>query len=281
MPAYNPGRTMEHCLSALARQRGVEDLRIEVLVVDNGSNPPLALGNATVIRHELPGSYAARNAGIRASSGEILAFTDADCEPTETWIAEGAKAIRAVGAPEAIVAGRVVLLASPSPTAAERFEQRYAFQQKGNLAEGFGVTANLFVTRSTFATVGFFDEALRSGGDREFGLRARSLGVVTTFAEGAVVKHPARRTVRALLSKARRVAGGLVQLDRRQRTSTEVAFSTLWAARPPLREFATVLRDRSAGSPYQRIQLCLVITAVRAAALWQRLLSHIGAEPPR
>ena len=33
-------------------------------------------------------SYAARNQGIKASKGDIIIFTDADCRPLSNWIEE-------------------------------------------------------------------------------------------------------------------------------------------------------------------------------------------------
>ena len=80
VPVFNDEARLAGCLDALAMQTWPASHR-EVIVVDNGSVPPVALraGAARVIVERRPGSYAARNAGVAAAAGEILAFTDADC----------------------------------------------------------------------------------------------------------------------------------------------------------------------------------------------------------
>ncbi|BBI65073.1 hypothetical protein HSBAA_63790 [Vreelandella sulfidaeris] len=64
-----------------------------------------------------------------------------------------------------------------------------------------------------FDLVGLFNEKLFSGGDTEWGLRAYKQGINITYSENIIVKHPARKSVRELLMKARRVAGGVVAVS--------------------------------------------------------------------
>jgi len=77
------------CLDALAAQ---EDTGFEVVVVDDGSSDGTAAvaarRGARVVRHRRRrGLAAARNSGVAAARGEIVAFTDDDCLPARGWLA--------------------------------------------------------------------------------------------------------------------------------------------------------------------------------------------------
>ena len=88
--SLNGEARLGRCLAALAAQ--THDSH-EVIVVDDGSTDrtgaiALAAG-VRIERHETPrGLSAARNAGIRASRGAIVAFTDDDCEPSRDWLVQ-------------------------------------------------------------------------------------------------------------------------------------------------------------------------------------------------
>jgi GT2 family glycosyltransferase len=78
--------------------------------------------------------------------------------------------------------------------------------------DGFAVGANLIVPRNIIDAIGLFDEDLLSGGDREFCHRATSRGFNIIYAESIKVRHPARKTIRSVLSKIERVSGGVRDL---------------------------------------------------------------------
>ena len=85
---YNGSRTLQACLESL-RQLNYPDY--EVIVVDDGSTdltPEIAKGFPAFryVRQTNQGLSAARNAGIRAATGEIVAFTDDDCRADEDWL---------------------------------------------------------------------------------------------------------------------------------------------------------------------------------------------------
>lgn len=91
VPAYNAERTIQKCLDSLLKQdySGF----YEVIVVDDGSTdttPQLVsqYPGVRVLRQQNAGPAAARNKGAREGRGDIIFFTDADCEVSPSWIKE-------------------------------------------------------------------------------------------------------------------------------------------------------------------------------------------------
>jgi glycosyltransferase involved in cell wall biosynthesis len=85
---YNGGRTLRNCLESLTRLNYRD---YEVIVVDDGSTDETSkiaadFPSVKYVRQTNQGLSAARNAGIRAATGEIVAFTDDDCRADEDWL---------------------------------------------------------------------------------------------------------------------------------------------------------------------------------------------------
>jgi glycosyltransferase involved in cell wall biosynthesis len=217
IPVFNQRRELLSCLQALHGQT-CRPGRFEVVVVDNGSDPPI--GNLSLlfsfvrcIREPKPGSYAARNRGIEGSRADLLGFTDADCLPAPDWIERGMHGVENLPG-RGMIAGKVDLtFHDPATlTTAELFESVFGFPQKTYVEWGFAATANLFTTRSVFDTVGLFDERLVSGGDLEWGQRLHSRALAQVYAGDVRVSHAARHTLGQLLRKSLRVARGMQQV---------------------------------------------------------------------
>lgn len=195
VPHYNDLASLEICLAALARQDFFGG-SVEIIVADNRSPQTLeavagAAGPAArVVDAPEPGAGPARNAGVAASSGAILAFTDCDCIPEPGWLAAGIAALERGD----VAGGRMtVAVADESAmTGAEAFERVFAFNNRRYVEEkGFSVTANLFCRRETFDAVGPFRTGVSE--DFEWCRRARAAGYSLVYAGDAVVAHPARR----------------------------------------------------------------------------------------
>lgn len=95
VPVRNGAPTIRTCVESLLAQRHAAD-RFEVVVVDNGSTDGTAQRVADYpvlrLRCPVPGASAARNVGVRHSTAEIVAFTDADCIADPGWLRELAAA---------------------------------------------------------------------------------------------------------------------------------------------------------------------------------------------
>ncbi|GAA2214988.1 hypothetical protein GCM10009850_104550 [Nonomuraea monospora] len=80
IPAYGTQDKLDLVLQGLARQTYPAELT-EIIVVDNGSSPPLRLpagSSARMVVCERPGRAAARNAGLAEATGDVIHWLDSD-----------------------------------------------------------------------------------------------------------------------------------------------------------------------------------------------------------
>lgn len=215
VPIYNGEAEVPELVERLLGQQYPAD-RVEFLLVDNGSGdrtPDLlqaatAAAAAQGIRLRaipysvIQSSYAARNAGIAAATGEILAFTDADCHPEPSWLAALVQPFTddSVG----LVAGEIKAL--PSQNWLERYADRQGtLSQHNTLNHAFlpyGQTANLAVRAEILGTVGLFRPHLTTGGDADLCWRIQQATPChLVHAADAVVYHRHRDTLRGLRSQ--------------------------------------------------------------------------------
>src|SRR5690606_4035458 len=89
VPAYNAAGTLAACLDALHAQSYPRDC-YEVIVVDDASTDETVQiarrAGAQVVAEGKLGKSGVRNRGAQEARGEIVLFTDADCEPLPTWV---------------------------------------------------------------------------------------------------------------------------------------------------------------------------------------------------
>jgi cellulose synthase/poly-beta-1,6-N-acetylglucosamine synthase-like glycosyltransferase len=174
--------------------------RREILVVDNGSTD----GTAALIRSKpvrylrepKPGVSNARNRGIAESTGEILAFVDADCLVEPQWLTELIRPF------EDVEVGSVAgdLQHAAPTTAAERQAarmlgnwQRFAFTSN----PAYPITANAAYRRDVLERIGGFDPHMTRAQDVELGLRFQERsGLRLAYAERATARHRHRSTQR-------------------------------------------------------------------------------------
>jgi glycosyltransferase involved in cell wall biosynthesis len=216
IPARNGGEALERCLAAIGAQ-DAGPWSYEVLVVDNGTPEDSRLrvsrfpGTILLFEHH-PSSYAARNLGISYSRGRFLAFTDADTEPRPGWLRAGAMAMEAAGGPE-LAAGEVEIVLPPNPSVFALYDKLHNMLQERYVREGgYGVTANLFVTRRLAEEAGRFEEDWISGADVDFCRRAGKTGGRIVYLPEAAVAHPARTTFAQFREKKIRTGRGLARI---------------------------------------------------------------------
>jgi hypothetical protein len=189
-----------------------QDVRV-IVAVDGPDGAAEAearsLGAETVVLPASGGSYAARNAALEVvradESIEVVAFTDAGCLVSPSWLAGHVRALEAHD-----MSGGAVEVPLPSrPSPAEYVDARRNLRQEAYVNEGgYAATCNLAVRRAVVESLRF-DDRLQSGGDREFCHRARDAGFSLAYSPDALVVHPPRQSWGSVLAKARRVGGGV------------------------------------------------------------------------
>jgi glycosyltransferase involved in cell wall biosynthesis/GT2 family glycosyltransferase len=135
------------------------------------------------VHSDVRGAVTARNTGARIASGDILAFTDDDCEPPPGWLAAGVAQFDA----EPGIAGLEGLIVS-----GRQDDPDYRTVTNDGF-EGIGfMTANLFVKASVFQGIGGFDIGFENPHFREdtdLGWRAQAYGAIP-FSRAAWLYHP-------------------------------------------------------------------------------------------
>src|SRR5947209_7204700 len=89
VPSYRRPRQVLLCLAGLrAQTRPPDEIVVAVRDTDLATRDVLAEHDdvTVVVVHE-PGVLAAMNAGVAASGGDIVAFTDDDAVPRRQWLA--------------------------------------------------------------------------------------------------------------------------------------------------------------------------------------------------
>jgi glycosyltransferase involved in cell wall biosynthesis len=289
IPVCNDVERLKICLQALDRQTYPQHL-YETIVIDNSLEQALHIvGVVYRFKHAIftfentPGSYAARNQGISIAKGSIIAFTDADCIPSETWIEQGVKNL--LQSPNCgFVAGKIKIFFKDADrlTAVELYEYLTALPQQDFLTKyHFGATANLFTFRAVIDKVGMFNSNLKSSGDLEWGQRVYDLGYQQIYAVDVCVAHPARHSFRQLYLRTIRIAGGQHDLINQTASSylnRNLLFlhSLMRDLIPPVMFIFKIWRDDRLIGTEQKIKVSIAIVFVRYISAWEKLRLKFG-----
>jgi len=199
---------LEKCLERLAR---LVYPRFEVLVVDNAPTSDAVqlivesyAGAATKFRYcrePTPGLSWARNAGVAATTSEIIAFVDDDDEPDESWLAGIADGFARSGRIGCVTG--MILPARLDTPAEVLFEElgghikgrgftKDTFSKSGPQSPlfplpPFGTGANMAFRRDVLEKIGGFDVALGAGTPACAG--EDTLSITLTMLEGYEVAY--------------------------------------------------------------------------------------------
>ena len=211
LPTVRTG-TLADAIEAIVRQT---DGNWELIVVPQGDDRQLiqlldeysARDSRVRYVHTLKKNAShARNVGIHAARGEIIAFTDDDCEVAPNWIAV-MREIIALNPDVGLLGGLVI--APPSgqpwrisscPSANVIDAKYYPLRDNWRAPDGFYmIGANMCVRRQLAHKAGDYDEALGAGArfgsceDQDFMLRVEALGAGLMTSTRLIVNHTSGR----------------------------------------------------------------------------------------
>lgn len=198
--AYNAARTLDECLTSLDQLTYPD---YEIIVVNDGSKDdtgPVARRHANVRVIETPnnGLSTARNVGLAAATGTIVAYTDADVHVDCDWLTYLVQPflnseVVCAGGPNVVPAddpwvAQCVARAPGGPTHV-LLDDRIAEHVPG---------CNMAFRRDALAAIGGFNPIyLRAGDDVDVCWRLQARGWTLGFAPAALVWHRHRTSVRA------------------------------------------------------------------------------------
>jgi glycosyltransferase involved in cell wall biosynthesis len=184
VPTFNRQATLRQTLAALVAQDSAD---YEIIIVDDGSTDSTRemiaaeFPNVRYLHQQNCGPAAARNNGIRAASGDVIAFTDDDCLPPLKWLARLADGLtrhpQVVGvggyleAPDDVLARSV--LARYEKYIARQVYRVSDREYLGGFECPAGGTNNMAYRREVLSEVGGFDEFFRYAAGEDADLKWR------------------------------------------------------------------------------------------------------------
>jgi glycosyltransferase involved in cell wall biosynthesis len=185
IPSYDRHQHLPAVLNTLRAQTFRD---FEVIVVDQSATPwngaeSYADLDFLYVHTEVRGAVKARNTAAFFARGQVLAFTDDDCQPSPDWLLRADELLTS----QPSLAGVEGLV-----TSAGIDDPAYrSVTNEGFVGIGF-MTANLFLRRDIFHAIDGFDERFDNPHFREdtdLGWRALAYGDIL-FCREAVVFHP-------------------------------------------------------------------------------------------
>jgi len=209
IPSYNSEKTMGNCIKAIQSQsiKNYEleekesgsvriNQKIEIIVVDDGSSDKTAdivksFRTVKFFKRTHKGPASSRNFGAKMARGDILLFTDSDCEPDKNWIAEMTEPFKK----DKSVVGVSGTYRTRQNEIIARFAQYEIEARHAKMADmksiDFIGTFSAGYRKEIFQKFGGFDESFSTsaGEDPELSFRMAEAGLKMVFAPKAIVYH--------------------------------------------------------------------------------------------
>lgn len=195
VPTRNRRNLVRDTIEALFAQ-DLPDHAFEIIVVDNASSDgtedlmrecarrsPVRFVGAVMERDR--GPAISRNVGVLLARGELIAFTDSDCVPTEGWL-RGCIEAMAGAADVGVVQGMTTAV----PDQAQPLFNHFIETKR---LDGSFSTSNVCYRRDALAGAGGFDPSCAYWEDVDLGWRVRRLGWEARFEPTALVHHQVLR----------------------------------------------------------------------------------------
>jgi len=225
VPVYNSDSTISQTIQSLLKQE-YPTHKLEIIVVDNNSTD----NTADIIQsypvqylrdNAVQSAYAARNCGIRAATGEILAFTDGDCIADPFWIQSGVTLFE-----NSDIGGVVGSIATDRPKSLlDHALYNHSFLGSEHCLNNpflpYAQTANAFYRKFILTQIGLFDDNFVSGGDADLSWRLQlNTKLRLVSAPKAVVYHQHRKSLSAFWNQ--RITHGRGRADLEFKYATQM-----------------------------------------------------------
>jgi O-antigen biosynthesis protein len=204
--AYNAERTMRPCLESLRR---IDYPNFEVIIVDDGSRDATAdismdFPEFRLIRQPNKGLSVARNVGMHAARGEIVAYTDSDCVVDPHWLTLMVRSMvennfDGCGGPNYAPHEEGWIEASCAASPGAPCHVLVAEDRAEHLAG-----CNMVFRKAALEKIGGFDAQFRTAGDDvDICWRMLEAGYKLGFSPAAFVWHFRRNTIQAYYGQQR------------------------------------------------------------------------------
>ncbi len=192
IPVYNRAAIISRAIESVLRQTIPP---AELIVVDDGSEDETAsvlkpyLPQIKIIRQENKGVSAARNAGIRAASGEWIALLDSDDEWLPQKLELAGRYIQAHPDCKIFQAEEIWMRNGRRVNPKNRHKKQGGFIYKESLPLCIVSPSAVVIKRSLFTEIGFFDETLPVCEDYDLWLRVSRKYKIGLDVHPGIVKY--------------------------------------------------------------------------------------------